>query len=50
MSLIHTAEVCGTNAFEYLIELQKHAAELGGNPAQWMPWNYREALSGGNIR
>jgi hypothetical protein len=50
MSLIHTAELCGANAFEYLIELQKHAGELASNPAQWMPWNYREALNARNIR
>jgi transposase len=40
MSLIHTCELCGANAFEYLTELQKHAAELACNPAKWMPWNY----------
>ena len=44
MSLIHTCELNGANAFEYLTELQKHAAELAKNPAAWMPWNYREAL------
>jgi transposase len=45
MSLIHTAELCGTNAFDYLTELQKHAGELAQRPAEWMPWNYRDALS-----
>jgi transposase len=45
MSLIHTCELCGANAFAYLTELQKHAAELANSPAQWMPWNYREALA-----
>jgi transposase len=40
MSLIHTCELCSANAFEYLTELQKHAAELARNPAKWMPWNY----------
>ncbi len=44
MSLIHTCELCEANAFDYLTELQKHATELAGKPAQWMPWNYREAL------
>jgi transposase len=44
MSLIHTCELNGANAFEYLTELQKHVAELAKNPAAWMPWNYREAL------
>jgi len=31
--------LCGGNPFDYLTELQKHAA-----PAAWMPWNYRAAL------
>jgi len=45
MSLIHTCELCGANSFEYLSELQRHARELAANPAQWMPWNYRETLA-----
>jgi transposase len=44
MSLIHTCELNDANPFHYLTELQKHAAELAKNPAQWMPWNYRETL------
>lgn len=42
MSLIHTCELCGANAFEYLTELERHAGELTANPQDWMPWNYRE--------
>ena len=45
MSLIHTAELCDANPFDYLTELQRHADELKEHPSQWMPWNYREALS-----
>ena len=45
MSLIHTCQLCGANSFEYLVELQRHAAELAANPAAWMPWNYRETLA-----
>jgi hypothetical protein len=45
MSLIHTCRLCEANSFEYLTELQRHARELAANPAQWMPWNYRETLS-----
>jgi hypothetical protein len=45
MSLIHTCELCDTNSFDYLIELQRHAQELAANPASWMPWNYRETLA-----
>jgi hypothetical protein len=25
-------------------ELQRHARELTANPAEWMPWNYRQTL------
>jgi hypothetical protein len=45
MSLIYTCQLCGANSFEYLVELQRHAAELAANPAAWMPWNYRETLA-----
>jgi transposase len=44
MSLIHTCELVGANAFDYLTELQRHVAELKKNPADWMPWNFRETL------
>jgi transposase len=44
MSLIHTAELCGANPFDYLTELQKYAEQVAANPKQWMPWNYRETL------
>ena len=44
MSLIHTCELNGANPFDYLTELQKHAAELSKNPAAWMPWNYGGTL------
>ena len=44
MSLIHTCELNEINPFDYLIELQKHAEELAKHPADWMPWNYRQAL------
>jgi len=44
MSLIHTCELNGVNPFDYLTELQKHAAELARDPAAWMPWNYHQTL------
>jgi transposase len=44
MSLIHTCQLCGANSFDYLIELQRHVAELAEHPSEWMPWNYRETL------
>jgi transposase len=45
MSLIHTCELNGANAFDYLTELQRHSAELTAYPSEWMPWNYRETLA-----
>jgi transposase len=44
MSLIHTAELCGANPFDYLTQLQRHAGKLAKSPSQWMPWNYIETL------
>jgi transposase len=46
MSLIHTCELCGANPFDYLTELERHAAELSSRPQDWMPWNYRQTLAG----
>ena len=45
MSLIHTTELSGENPFDYLTELQRHAAALKENPSEWMPWNYRDTLA-----
>ena len=44
MSLIHTCELSGSNPFDYLTQLQRHAEELASNPSEWMPWNYRATL------
>jgi transposase len=44
-SLIHTCDLNKVNSFDYLTELQRHAAELKANPAEWMPWNYRDTLT-----
>ncbi len=44
MSLIHTAELCGANPFDYLTQLQRHSDELEQHPQDWMPWNYLETL------
>ena len=45
MSLIHSCELCRTNPFDYLTELLRHPQEVAARPADWMPWNYRDALS-----
>lgn len=47
MSLIHTAELCGANPFDYLTELLRHPRELAQAPSRWMPWNYRENVAQG---
>lgn len=45
MSLIHTCELNKVNPFDYVTELQRHAAEMSANPSAWMPWNYMTALA-----
>lgn len=45
MSLIHTCELNGANAFDYLTELQRHSALLSARPSEWMPWAYRATLT-----
>ena len=44
LSLIHTAELCRANPFEYLNALQRNSEALRGDPSAWMPWNYGAAL------
>jgi transposase len=44
MSLIHTAELNGVDAFEYLVALLRHPVQIAANPGEWMPWNFRAAL------
>jgi hypothetical protein len=44
MSLIHTCCLSKVNPFDYLVALQKHSAEVFGNPHRWLPWNYETAL------
>jgi hypothetical protein len=45
MSLIHTCELNGVNAFDYLNQLQLHASEVAEHPDRWMPWNYRDNVA-----
>lgn len=45
LSLIHTAELNGVNAFHYLTELLRHRDELSADPAPWLPWTYRDTLA-----
>ena len=43
MSLIYTSQLSGANPFDYLTQLQRHAAALAASPQDWMPWNYATA-------
>ena len=45
MSLIHTAELNGVDPFDYLVALQRHHEAVEKSPADWMPWNYKDALA-----
>lgn len=45
MSLIHTSDLNGVDAFDYLTQLQRHAKEVRARPDRWMPWNYRQSIS-----
>ncbi len=46
MSAIHTCQLNGVNAFDYLVALQRHADALKDTPDAWMPWTYRDTLHG----
>ena len=45
MSLIHTAELCDADPFDFLVALQRHQAVVAAHPDQWMPWNYGDMLA-----
>jgi len=44
MSLIHAANLCGANAFEYVKALQENFSKVSEELGNWMPWNYRNML------
>ena len=46
MSLIHTCELTGANPFDYLTELQRHAASWRRIRRRGCPGTYREPLTG----
>lgn len=45
MSLIHTCELNGVNAFDYLNQLQLYASDVAEHPDRWMPWNYHQNVA-----
>jgi transposase len=44
-SLIHTAELNGVKAFEYLVAVLQHATASRMHPERWMPWTYQQTLA-----
>jgi hypothetical protein len=50
MTLIHTCDLNRINAFDYLNQLQLHAADVAQHPDRWMPWNYRDNVADGDGR
>jgi len=44
-SLIHSCALNGEQPFEHMVEVLRHHEKAAEAPAEWMPWNYREALS-----
>lgn len=44
ISLIATADQAQENIFDYLQALQKNQSHVKLNPADWLPWTYRETL------
>jgi hypothetical protein len=47
MSVIHTAEQCGADPFDYLAALIRHRQSVAAAPERWMPWSYADALAAG---
>ncbi|MBN2130417.1 MAG: IS66 family transposase [Sedimentisphaerales bacterium] len=45
MSLIHTCQLNGVNALDYLQTLTEHAGRLAASPKQWLPWTYRDTIA-----
>ena len=50
MSLIHTTELSDGDPFDYLVALLRNQKAVAKDPAAWMPWNYRDALSDNRVR
>jgi hypothetical protein len=45
MALIHNAELRAQNAFDYLTAVLQNETAVADAPANWMPWNYRQAIA-----
>lgn len=44
MSVIETCRLNQVNPFNYLVAVQKFAAEVRKQPELWLPWNYQQNL------
>ena len=40
MSIIHTCQLNGIHAYEYLLALVRNVGSVKLNPKAWLPWNY----------
>lgn len=45
MSIIQTCQLNDADPLDYLTALQRNHVAVAANPADWMPWNYRAAVS-----
>jgi hypothetical protein len=45
MSLIYTCELNEVDPFDYMNQIDRHAAKAIADPKRWMPWNYRQTLA-----
>jgi transposase len=45
MSLIHTAELNGVSAQQYLLALLRNRQKVAERPGEWMPWNFQATLA-----
>lgn len=45
MSLIHTCQLNGVNALDYLQTMTENASKLAAAPEQWLPWTYRDTVT-----
>lgn len=46
MSLIATARMAQADPFDYLTRLMRHARQAAAAPGDWLPWNYRQTITG----
>jgi transposase len=44
MSVIYTCILCKADPFDYLTQIETHAADVAENPQLWMPWNYQAQI------